>query len=271
MVASGRWQRMLRGVYLVHSGAPTRRQWQRAGLLYGRDGAQLTGCSALLLYGLRYLPEHSGRVHLLVPASRQLAGNDVVRVYRSHEMPASRPREGLSCSPPEHAALLACREVTALSVVRAMLSEVVQRRLSTVERLEAALVAAPSAGSALPRRVLGELRAGCRSAPECELRDIVVGSRRLCRGVRWNHRIRVGDRWYVADACWPHLKLVIEVDSVEHHGFGDGPERTSRRRLALMADGWTVVSVSPRRIRDDATALLVEIESVHRRLETRVW
>jgi len=62
------------------------------------------------------------------------------------------------------------------------------------------------------------------------------------------------------------LRLIIEVDSVEHHGLGDGPEWTSRRRVALIADGWTVLSVSPRRIREDARVLLGEIEAVHRRL-----
>lgn len=264
-VRAGAWLRMLRGVYLVQPGPGTRRQWQRAALLYAGPDAQLTGVSSLALHGLRYLPDDE-RVHVLVPASTHKSGDEVVTVHRARTLPPPRSRGGLVCSPPDYAALLACRELVSLREVRALLSEVVQRRLTTVDRLQAVLAAGPSAGSALPRRVLGELAAGCRSAPECEVRDLVMGVARLRHGMVVNHRIVVGGRVYLADVCWPHLRLIIEVDSVEHHGLGDGPEYTARRRAALVADGWTVLSVSPRRVREDGLALLAEVEAVHARL-----
>jgi very-short-patch-repair endonuclease len=265
-VAGGRWQRLVRGVYLVHGGEATPTQRQLAALLYAGPRSQLTSRGALVLYRVRYLPADDGLVHVLVPATSGLTGGGFVRVHRTHHLPRARLREGLDCSPVEQAALLLCRDVAGLQDVRALLSELVQRKLTTVGRLSAALERAPSDGSALARRVLGELAAGCRSAPECELRDIVLASRLLAPGVRWNHRVRAGGRWYVADACWPHLRLIVEVDSIEHHGLGDGPEYAARRRLALTVDGWTVVSVSPRRIRQDAAGLIAELEALHTRL-----
>ena len=55
---------------------------------------------------------------------------------------------------------------------------------------------------------------------------------------------------------------IVEVDSVAHHGLGDGPEYTSRRRAALVAAGWVVLSVSPRRIREEPDVVVAEILAV---------
>jgi very-short-patch-repair endonuclease len=60
--------------------------------------------------------------------------------------------------------------------------------------------------------------------------------------------------------------LIVEVDSVEHHGLGWTPEATSLRRAELVAAGWTVLSVSPYRIGRDGPGLIDQIESTYRRL-----
>jgi hypothetical protein len=54
---------------------------------------------------------------------------------------------------------------------------------------------------------------------------------------------------------------VIEIDSVEWHRFGETPEMTERRHARLAARGWTVLPVSPRRIREEPVAVLGEIEA----------
>lgn len=260
--AGGRWQRVLPGVYATFTGELSHDQRCRAGLLLVGSQGQLAGRTALQRYGLRYLPVDDGLVHVLVPIDVKVASRAFVRVHRTGRTPPAWVRGGLPVSPPEHAAILASRDVRSLQGARAMLAEVVQRRLTTLDRLQAVLDSGHSAGSALPRRVLVDLAAGCRSAPECELRDLVMTRPALARGVRWNHRIRVRGMWLVADACWPELRLVVEVDSIEHHGLGDGPERTARRRAALVADGWVVLSVSPRRIREQPEMVLAELEAV---------
>lgn len=48
--------------------------------------------------------------------------------------------------------------------------------LDDAPALVATLAQGQSNGSALPRRALEDIVAGCRSAPECELRDMVLGS-----------------------------------------------------------------------------------------------
>jgi hypothetical protein len=262
----GRWQRVLPGVYAVETGRLSPRQRARAALLYAGPSAQLTGASALSRYGLRYLPPDDGLVHVRVPVQRRTSSRDLVRMHRTSRMPLPRLRDGLLCAPPEHAAILACRLLNDLAAARALMAEVVQRRWTTTDRLAEVLASGHSAGSALPRRVRDDLGAGCRSAPEMELRDLVSRSPLLRDGVSWNHPLLVDGRQRVGDACWPEVWLLVEVDSVEHHGLGWTPEATSRRRAQLTAAGWTVLSVSPYRIRHDGPAVLEEIERTYRRL-----
>lgn len=289
-VGRGHWQWVLPRVYVVHGGPLSAAARCRAALLYAEatpDSAGsgpvgsgvtpagtararvpplLTGRTALVLFGVRYLPADDGLVHLLLPAQVKRASQGFVRVHRTTSMAPTRHRSGFACTPPDRAALLASAEMTSLRDVRALLSEIVQRRLTTVARLADLLEHGPSAGSALARRVIVDLASGCLSAPEMELRDLVLASPVLTEGVCWNHPVVAGGSDYVADACWPALMLIVEVDSVEYHGLGDLPEHTARRRMALTAAGWTVLPVSPRRIRDDPRCLTQELEAVCLRL-----
>jgi very-short-patch-repair endonuclease len=63
------------------------------------------------------------------------------------------------------------------------------------------------------------------------------------------------------DARLAQARLLLEMESVEWHRFGDAPERTERRRARLAALGWTVLPISPRRLREEPDAVLREIEA----------
>ncbi|PSL06115.1 hypothetical protein CLV30_103270 [Haloactinopolyspora alba] len=150
---------------------------------------------------------------------------------------------------------------SALRNVRALMCEVVQRRRASVADLRAEVAAAPRRGGALARLAMRDIDAGCRSAPECELRDLVRRSRVLPEP-RWN-RVLPGSRGIHPDACWPRARLVVEVDSRSWHGFGDAPRRTEERRARYAALGWRVLPVSPARIRADPDAVLAELEAAY--------
>jgi hypothetical protein len=137
---------------------------------------------------------------------------------------------GLSLALPAHAAVDVARRLGNLGDVRAVLCEAVQRGLATPEDLERELKDGPSAGSALPRRALADIAAGCRSPPECEVRDLVRASTMLPEP-RWNQPLRgANDRSLIPDTCWPEARLIVEVDSIEWHRFGDRPEATGPAR-----------------------------------------
>jgi len=144
--------------------------------------------------------------------------------------------------------------------VRALLCEAVQRGQCSVADLEVELDEHNRRGTAAARVALVDLAAGCRSAPECELRGLVSSSRVLPEP-RWNEPLPGGE--LIPDACWLEARLIVEVDSRSWHGFGDAPERTERRRARLAALGWTVLPVSPHRLRQEPAAVLAEIEAAY--------
>ncbi|SEF18321.1 hypothetical protein [Jiangella alba] len=149
----------------------------------------------------------------------------------------------------------------ALRNTRALMCEVVQRRRATLTALRAEVGVAPRRHAALARLAMRDIEAGCRSAPECELRDLVRSSR-LLPEPRWNQPLP-GQRGIHPDACWEQARLVVEVDSRSFHGFGDAPERTEQRRARYAALGWRVLPVSPARLRAEPVAVLREIEAAH--------
>jgi G:T-mismatch repair DNA endonuclease (very short patch repair protein) len=177
-------------------------------------------------------------------------------------MPATRTIRGVRVVRPERAALDASRSADGLVAKRAVLCEVVQRGLATAERLAAELRRIDRRGLAGARRAVVDIVAGCRSAPECELRDLLRTSHVLAEPV-WNQPLPDAPD-IVPDGHIAELRLVLEVDSIEHHQFGDAPERTERRRARLASLGWRVYPVSPRRLREEPSLVLAEIEAAAR-------
>ncbi|WP_298328823.1 hypothetical protein [Haloactinopolyspora sp.] len=166
-----------------------------------------------------------------------------------------------SCSSPMGCPDCGAHRVMALRNTRALMCEVVQRRIVSLTSLREHVRAAPRRGGALMREAMADIDAGCRSAPECELRDLIRRSTVLPEP-RWNQRLP-GARGIVPDACWPEARLVVEVDSRSWHGFGDAPQRTEERRATYAALGWRVLPVAPARIRGDAANVLREIEAAY--------
>lgn len=154
----------------------------------------------------------------------------------------------------DHAAL-------AVRNVRAVMCEIVQGRKTTVRALADEVAAAPIRGARLARAAISDIIAGCRSAPECEVRDLVRKSR-ILPDPRWN-QVLPGARGIFPDACWPEARLVVEVDSRAFHGFGDAPARTEERRARLATLGWRVLPISPARLRREPRKVLRELEAAY--------
>jgi very-short-patch-repair endonuclease len=257
----GRGQRVLPRVYALTTGPLTRRQQLVAALLYCGPHAQLGGTTALELRGFRYVPPDQ-RVHVLLPMDRRVRSVGLVVVRRAWEPPAPHTVDGLPAVPVPRAAVDACRQLTSVHDATAVLAEAVQRRLCTVGMLESELSHGSSAGSAVARTAVQRLASGSASAPEATLLALVATSP-LVPSPRVNERLLLPVGYVIPDLCWPQARLVVEVDSVEHHGLGRGPEQTARRRAHLTAAGWTVLSISPERIRTDPVGVLRDIEAAY--------
>lgn len=246
----GRWQMVLPGVVAGFTGGLNDLQRHQAALLWGGAGALLGGRTAAGLYTLRYLPAPSDRrIHLLLPHGRRREPPPGIALRRSLALPKPYWRSGLAVVPPARAVVDACRTTTSLRAARALAAEALGAGLVRIHELDVELAAGGSAGSQLLRRAVEDLRAGTRSAPEAEFRDLVLAAR--LPEPLWNHDLYAPDGRRIArpDGWWPE-GVAWESDSQEWHGSDpDRWERTLRRNERLAEWGVVVVAASPTRIR----------------------
>jgi hypothetical protein len=155
-------------------------------------------------------------------------------------------------------------ELRLLRDTRALLCEVVQRGRASVSELVGELNEAHRSGLATARQAMDDILAGCRSAPECELRDL-VGRSGILPEPRWNKPLPGyrGRPRIIPDCCWPEARLVVEVNSTQFHKLGIGPERTEQRMARYAELGWMVVPLSPYRIRNEPAAVLRQLEATY--------
>lgn len=260
-VRRGRWQAVLPRVYDTSPGRAGQRQRLRAALLYAGDDAALDGVTAARLHGLR-VPD-SAEVHVAVPAARQIVGRGFVVVRRAKTLPRVA-RACLAVVNVETSAVIAAVHLGDPGTALALLAEAVQRGLTTPERLAHVALGAPRHGRAVVNAALGDIVAGCRSAPEAAFRRL-VRTRRTLPEPLWNPLLVLPDGSRLSpDAYWPEAALAHEVDSREHHLYGTAWEDTMQRHAALTAAGVTALHSSPRRIAVDGHRLLDELESAYR-------
>jgi hypothetical protein len=245
---AGRWQRMLPGVYLTVTGAPTMEQREMAALLYGGPASLLTGPSALHRHLLR-VPS-TEIVDVLVPAACQRQSVAFVRVHRTRRMPEHGLDGPFRLVWPARAVGDAVRGMTRLAEVRAVIADTVQRGRCNVALLHDELERGPKRGSALFRRALGEVADGVRSAAEGDLRDLI--KRAGLPVPLFNARLFVGGRLIaVPDCWWPDAGVAAEVDSREWHFSPRDWEQTMRRHEVMGAHGIITLHFTPRRIRQE--------------------
>lgn len=263
------WQPMLPGVILTSNGTPTRDQREQAALLYAGSGSMLTGTSALARYGIRNLPDDV-RVHVLICHERRRLSTPSVTVERSRRLPAApRSIDALPCAPLPRACIDAARRLRDRSAVRALISEVIQRRRTTVAALAGEIRAAQIRGTALPRSVIREVSQGVRSVAEAEVRQLLLRA-----GVPeplWNQDIydRTG-RWLARpDAVWLGQGVVLEIDSLEWHLSPPEYQATQARHRRLTAVGILVVHVTPGTAKRESAAFLLDLRATLATAEAR--
>lgn len=263
----GPWQRLAPGLYAAFTGQLSQGQRLRAALLVAGPNAMISGADSCRAHGLRYVPEQSSPL-LLVPGGVKRRPPFAV-VRRVVVVPQPRVLGGLPVAPIARAVVDAARrdpvlhpEGLSLQDVRALVCESVQRQLTTPERLSEQLRQARRNGSGHLRTAVDDVTAGCWSAPECELRDLIRTSHVLPEP-NWNTPLP-GLPQIIPDGWWREARLVAEVDSDEYHGYGVAPEQTQQRHAEMIAAGWTVMGIGPRRIRRAPRNVLAQLESAYR-------
>jgi len=256
--AGGPWQRLLPGIVLTQTGPPTETQRLHAALVYCGGGATLTGLSALRLHGSRQLPDHPA-LHVLVPHKRRRLSTGFVIVERTIRLPEHRNVRGFACAPIARAAIDAARRLTNTAQGRALLAEVVQRRMCSLRELVVELSDAQIRGTALPRKVLREVNGGIRSVAEGDAKRLLTAHH--IPPALWNCDIydEQGQWLGCPDAVWLEHGVVLEIDSLEWHLSPADYRRTQARHRRMTAAGLLVVHVTPSTVRDQGPEFLDEL------------
>jgi hypothetical protein len=263
----GSWRSLFPGVYLTLPGVPTQEQRETAALLYAGQSALITGAAALRFYEFRQVPRQGGDVvDILIPARLQRASAGWVRVHRTAHMPrmwAEGPA-GRRYAFPARAVVDTARWLTDLREVRALVGDAVQNRHCAVAQLTDELRAGGTPDGALLRKVIAEVAAGVRSAPEAELRDLLIKAHLPMP--LFNPRLYSRKGTFIAspDAWWPEAGVAIEVDSRQWHLAPDDWERTMARHSDLGQYGIVTLHVTPHQLRSAPDAFLRRVANAYK-------
>jgi hypothetical protein len=247
---AGPWRKILPGVYVTTTGVVTDDQRQMAALLYGGNGAVLTGSAAVRRH--RLTCPGLNEVQVLVPAEVHVASHDYVQVLRTWRMPESTFSTNLiKFAPLPRAVGDAVRTMQRAEHARAVVCEAVQkgRRDCTLEDLVAELNAGPAAGSRLFRAALAELREGIRSEAERDLKFLI--DRTDLPTPMYNARLYLCDGTFLGmvDAWWPRAGVGAEVDSRQYHMGAKDYSATMARHNRIEGAGVHLFHFLPKDIK----------------------
>ena len=242
LVRRNEWRAIHPGVYVDHTGVPTREQQRMAAVLFAWPAA-LVGESALLAHGVRNVTEPEIRVG--IAESRRVrppAGVAVVRLRDFDE------RVIWNRTPPrlrlEDAALDVASRRWMTGGERgtvAVLADVCQQRVTTAARLHDAL----GQQLRLPGRrfladLLGDVATGTHSLLEHRYLSRVERAHGLPRGRRQSE-FRTGDRRGFRDVRYPKQGLLVELDGRLGHEFAEDQWADLIRDLLAAVEGQLTV------------------------------
>lgn len=232
------WTPICPGVYVNHTGPPTWRQRAWAAVLDVHPAA---------LGGVTALKMGRGTIHVVVDAGRTV--HDRKKHKRAGVVIHRRTRLKESVhwdhSPPrlrvEEAALDVADGAGSDREAIATLSDIVNRRKTTADRLLAAMTKRPRMKRrAFLTAVLGDIKNGTRSVLEQHYLSAVERAHGLPCPQR-QVRTAMG-RNGLRDATYPEFRLVVELDGDSFHGDAASRDRDRERDLdAALASGLLTV------------------------------
>jgi hypothetical protein len=270
LVRSGRWTRLVAGVYATHTGplSDEARVW--AALLHAGPGATAGGRTALWLWGVLDAP--APLVAVCVPAGRTPTGRPGTSIRRRRELETLRHP---TVSPPrlrvEEAVLDVADTAPRVEDVVDVVVRAVQRRLTTAARLRDAL---SRRGRHRWRRLLGlvleDVVTGVRSALEREYLRTVERAHALPAG-RYDAAEDVVERRRrrrrYRDVTYEPWALVAELDGAEAHP-PEKRHREHRRDNAVTVSGRSSLRYGWRDVAGDPCAVAQEVSDA---LRVRGW
>jgi very-short-patch-repair endonuclease len=257
-VAAGRLQRVHQGVYVVGLAPLSIEATYMAAVLACGPGAVLFHRSAAHHLGLR--PSSRPAVDVAAPGRTGKArkGIDVHRATGLEERDTTRVN-GIPCTTVAR---------TLLDLATTLDRPALERAVEQAEKLRifdltAVVDATRRAGNRQGATNLRELLATYTSEPAFTRSELEKRFLALCRAAgvprpRTNN-ITDGDE---VDFTWPDRRLMVETDSIRHHGTRAAFERDRRRDQKLTAAGWRVVRFTWRQVDETPTEVTATLRSL---------
>lgn len=251
------WQRVLPGVIVAHSGPLLVEDRYRAAVKFGGADALLSHRAAGELHGLRIAAPKA--VDITVPHGRRRVDTGDVIVHQSNRNAAWIMRRGIRCTHIPRTVIDIAGQMSRLDDVRALISDVVQRRLTDVEELATELKVCPRRGSAHLREALGEIRGGVRSAGEGAFLRLVRRAR--LPEPELNARIQTSGGWFIVDALWRQYGVAVEIDGQSWHLDAESWQRDLGRQNLLHAAGIVLLRFPVIRLSSDPAGVVAELRA----------
>lgn len=81
---------------------------------------------------------------------------------------------------------------------------------------------------------------------------------------RFNVDMALRGRFFEVDVLWADQRVIVELDGRESHGTNLAFEKDRERDRLLMTEGWRVIRVTWRQLRDDAPGVLFDLRKLLR-------
>jgi hypothetical protein len=262
------WQMLLPGVLLTSRAPATWETRVLAAQLWAGPASLVDGRTAASVFGLLDRPAADSVVQVVLPATTSLRSTGFVQVRRTRARLASCGSDtlrGVELVRPAHAVLHAASQMSQADAT-ALIARAVQRRLVSVGSLREALL------EDRPHRLghlsfaLEAVQGGVRSEGEARFRKLARASR-LLPALAYNWLLALpGGRRVSPDALCESAALIHETNGWSVHAASpDDFDSTEERRDACVVAGFTVLSNSPRQIRDQGERVIAEFEQVYLR------
>ncbi|NUU19029.1 type IV toxin-antitoxin system AbiEi family antitoxin domain-containing protein [Cellulomonas humilata] len=262
-VSSGEWQRVFRGVVVLHSGPVTWRQRARGALLCAGNEAALSHRSAAFVHGL--VPRPGADLVVSVPGGRTVSARPGLVVHRRNVMPFAGGALRVVGTEPTVLDLLDGLESD--DEVVGLLCDAIRQGVVPGRLLLHARQRPRVRHRALLLELLDEPGRGIESPLE----------HRYARDVEARHGLpraqaqvsdRVDGRWIRADRVHKGLGVRIELDGQLAHPFGRTDDDTWRDNAVLIALGDVTLRYRWRHVVADPCATAVQVVAA---LRSRGW
>lgn len=255
---AGRLAAVHRNVYAVgHSRLTYRGEWWAAILAYG-SGALLSHRTAAVLWGFRR--QRRGPIHVTASCGRQgIRRRDGIWIHRCKLALEDRAtKDGVPVTSVART-LFDFSEVASFDELRKAQEEADRLNLLSVRELEAVCERGRGRRALRPvRRLLADLAPPLEGRSPLEVRfPEFLRAHRLPPPLQ---NVHVLD--HEVDALWPAAKLVVELDSWEHHGHRAAFERDRARDPKLLIAGYRTIRVTHRRLDREPARLAGEIRQL---------